>query len=247
MHSFRTSTYTIGGALSKLYRALITPPLKTLLNFICSIDASEYHAFFEKLQKINLRKPFIIALNHINFLEVPMLVTSAHPAPVTGLVQANAWKNRFMGFLFDAYDAIPINREGSYLQTFRKVREAMENGFFVCIAPEGKRSGDGILRKAKGGIVQLSLITGAPILPVAHFGGQNFWHNIKRFKRTPFTFRIGCPFRLKIGNRHPQKEEYSVILEEVMAQIACLLPEELRGEYAASVNKECKYLEFLNI
>jgi 1-acyl-sn-glycerol-3-phosphate acyltransferase len=244
MHSFRPQAYKIGAVLGKLRRALITPPLKTLLNFLCKIDATEYRAFFDKIRNGNCRKPFIIAFNHINFLEVPMLVVNAYPCPVTGLVQANAWKNRIMGFLFDSYDAIPINREGSYLQTFRKVRQAMEDGFFVCIAPEGKRSGDGILRKAKGGIIQLSMITGAPILPIAHFGGQNFWHNIKRFKRTPFTFRIGRPFRLRT---RPEKEEYADILDEMMAQIAGLLPEELRGEYASSVNKESRYLEFLDI
>jgi 1-acyl-sn-glycerol-3-phosphate acyltransferase len=246
MYPLGVTAYTVVGVLGKLRRALITPPLKALLNLVCRVDASEYRAVFDKFKKDNFEKPFIIALNHINFLEVPMLVVNSYPAPVTGLVQANAWKNRFMGFLFDTYDAIPINREGSYLQAFRKVHEAMEKGFFVCIAPEGTRSKDGILRKAKGGIVQLSLITGAPVLPIAHFGGQNFWQNIKRFKRTPFTFRIGRPFRFKVQG-HPSKEEYPVILEEVMAQIAGLLPEELRGEYAASVNKESRYLDFFDI
>jgi 1-acyl-sn-glycerol-3-phosphate acyltransferase len=231
--------------LSRLRRAIVTPPLKALLNLICRVDGSEYKAFFDKFMSKNSKKPLIIALNHINFLEVPMLVTYAHPAPVTGLVQAKAWKNRFMGFLFDTYDAIPINREGSYLQTFRRVSAAMEKGFFICIAPEGTRSKDGVLRKAKSGVVQLSLLTGASILPVAHFGGQNFWHNIKRFRRTPFTFRVGRPFRFKFNGR-PQKEEYGVMLDELMSQIARLLPEELRGEYAGSVDKECKFLDFLD-
>jgi hypothetical protein len=36
------------------------------------------------------------------------------------------------------------------------------------------------------------------------------------------------------------------MLDELMAQIAGLLPEELRGEYAASVHKECRRLEFLD-
>jgi 1-acyl-sn-glycerol-3-phosphate acyltransferase len=231
--------------LSRLRRAIVNPPLKALLNLICNVDGSEYKAFFNEFMAEKSKQPFIIALNHINFLEVPMVVTYAHPASVTGLVQAKAWKNRLMAFLFDTYDAIPINREGSYLQTFRRVSEAIKKGFFVCIAPEGTRSKDGILRKAKSGVVQLSLLTGAPILPVAHFGGQNFWRNIKRLKRTPFTFRVGRPFRFKFDGR-PQKEEYGVMLEELMSQIARLLPEELRGEYADSANKECTHIEFLD-
>jgi 1-acyl-sn-glycerol-3-phosphate acyltransferase len=151
-----------------------------------------------------------------------------------------------MGFLFDTYDAIPINREGSYNEAFRRVRDAMEDGFFVCIAPEGTRSRDGVLRRAKAGVVQLAMLTGAPVLPVAHFGGQDFWANIRKLRRTPFTFRVGRPFRFKTDGKRPCRAEFDAMLDELMAQIASLLPEELRGEYAASVHKECRRLEFID-
>jgi 1-acyl-sn-glycerol-3-phosphate acyltransferase len=186
----------------------------------------------------------ILAVNHINFLEVPILVTHSYPLLLTGLVKSETWKNPVMAFLFDTYKAIPINRNGSYLQTFRNVREAIEKGFFVCIAPEGSRSKNGILRRGKAGIVQLALITGAPVLPVVHFGGEKLWDNLRHFRRTPFRFRVGRPFRFKYEGR-PDRAAREIMLTELMGQMAALLPEQMRGVYAEQARRDCRYLEFL--
>jgi 1-acyl-sn-glycerol-3-phosphate acyltransferase len=120
----------------------------------------------------------------------------------------------------------------------------MEKGAFIGIAPEGKRSGNGILQKGKGGIVQLALITGAPVVPVVHYGGEKIWENIRHFRRTPFCFRVGRPFRFKCEGR-PGKEEREIMLDELMGQLAILLPDHMRGEYVDQAGRESHYLEFL--
>ncbi|MDR2376444.1 MAG: 1-acyl-sn-glycerol-3-phosphate acyltransferase [Treponema sp.] len=238
-----------------LRRAVVNGILKTLLDAICKIDAAE---FIEALYALDRgvgkyssgtdgappRGPVIIAVNHINFLEVPILVTHSYPLLLTGLVKSETWKNPIMAFLFDTYNAIPINREGSYLQTFRNVREALKKGFFVCIAPEGSRSKNGILRRGKAGVVQLALITGALVLPVVHFGGEKIWDNLRHFRRTPFRLRVGRPFRFKYEGR-PGKAIRELMLTELMGRMALLLPEAMRGVYAEQARRECKYLEFL--
>jgi 1-acyl-sn-glycerol-3-phosphate acyltransferase len=211
--------------------------LKTLLDTLCKIDARE---FVEALGS----GPMILAVNHINFLEVPILVTHSYPRPLTGLVKSETWKNPIMAFLFDTYNAIPINRNGSYLQTFRNVREAVNKGFFICIAPEGRRSKSGILQKGKAGIVQLALITGVPVLPVVHFGGEQIWNNLRHFRRTPLRFRVGRPFRFKCEGR-PNRAVREIMLAELMGRMAALLPETMQGVYADQARQECKYLEFL--
>jgi 1-acyl-sn-glycerol-3-phosphate acyltransferase len=238
-----------------LRRAVVNAILKTALNAICEIDATEFvEALYargtgsrspENAEKGGLPPgPMIVAVNHINFLEVPILVTHTYPLLITGLVKSETWKNPIMAFLFDTYQAIPINREGAYLQTFRDVREAIRKGFFVCIAPEGSRSKNGILKQGKAGIVQLALITGAPVLPVVHYGGEKIWDNLRHFRRTPFRFRVGRPFRFKCEGR-PGKAARELMLSELMGQMAALLPETMRGIYAEQARRECKYLEFL--
>jgi len=212
--------------------------LKGALSFICKIDSKE----FKEALKNN--EPMLVIFNHINFLEVPILVTHSYPINVTGLVKSETWNNPIMSFVFNTYKAIPIDRKGAFSESFKKVLDALKNGYYTCIAPEGTRSKDGVLRKGKPGIIQLALEADVPILPIAHFGGQNVWKNMRRLKRTPFCFKAGRPFRLKCEKNHG-KEERDKIMTEIMAQIARLLPEQMRGEYAPYAYSECQYLEFV--
>ncbi|MDR0877048.1 MAG: 1-acyl-sn-glycerol-3-phosphate acyltransferase, partial [Treponema sp.] len=196
-------------------------------------------------RRSNYSGPVILAINHINFLEVPLLASYGYPRRVTGLAKEETWKNPFIAFLFNTYSAVPLDRDGSYNETFRRVREAMEMGFFMIVAPEGSRSKNGVLQKGKGGIIQLALATGAPVLPVVHFGGEKVWENMKHFKRTPFYIRVGRPFRIKCDDGRPGKVLRGLMTEELMGQLAALLPEEMRGEYAKQALRESEYLEFL--
>jgi 1-acyl-sn-glycerol-3-phosphate acyltransferase len=219
-------------------RAAVNTVLKGILDTICNVDNREYKKI------LSTSKPMIIAINHINFLEVPLLVTHSYPLYVTGLVKSETWNNPLFSFLFNTYKAIPITRNGMYGEAFTQVKKAMAEGTFVVIAPEGTRSKDGKLQKAKAGIVQLALQSGAPILPVVHYGGQNVWENMKKFKRTPFIFKVGRPFKITFDET-PSRAEREEILGEVMTQLAHLLPEEMRGYYANCSTQETRYLEFI--
>jgi 1-acyl-sn-glycerol-3-phosphate acyltransferase len=221
-----------------LRRAVVNLILKRVIDTLCDIDSQELVKMLGRIP------PVIVAMNHINFLEVPILVAHSYPVLLTGLVKSETWNNPLMAFLFDTYKAIPIDRAGAYLGAFRRVREAMKEGFFVCIAPEGTRSGNGILGRGKAGIVQLALYTGAPVLPVVHFGGERIWDNIRRFRRTPFCFKVGRPFRFKCEGR-PDKATRELMLAELMGQMAQLLPEEMRGIYTEQARRESRLLEFL--
>jgi 1-acyl-sn-glycerol-3-phosphate acyltransferase len=218
-------------------RAVVNFFLKGLLDTICKVDNRE---FIEALAK---NKPLILAVNHINFLEVPLLVTHSYPVYVTGIVKSETWDNPFFSFIFNTYRAIPINRQGAFQGVFTQVRKAMDSGFFVCIAPEGTRSKDGVLGKGKAGIVHLALDADAAVLPVVHYGGENVWSNIKHFKRTPFCFKVGQPFRIKFDGR-PDRETREQILDEVMGQLDKLLPEKMRGAYIQQSYTQPRYLDF---
>jgi len=186
----------------------------------------------------------LVIFNHINFLEVPILVTHSYPLYVSGIVKSETWDNPIFSFLFNTYKAIPIDRKGVYSGSFKKAMKAINKGYYICVAPEGTRSKNGILGKGKPGVIQLAIESNTPILPVAHYGGQDIWKNMRRLRRTPFCFKAGRPFRINLDSM-PGKEEREKIMTEVMVQMARLLPEELRGEYASHVDTECKYIEFI--
>lgn len=218
-------------------KATVNFVMKGICDLICKVDCREY------IDALSKNKPSIMIFNHINFLEVVILLTHCYPIKLVGLAKAETWKNPILAFLFNTYKAIPIDRNGAFSESFKKVRKTIEKGSYVCIAPEGTRSKNGVLQKGKAGIIQLAIDANMPIIPVAHHGGEQIWKNIKRFKRTPFKISAGRPFHIKFDGR-PGREEREIILTEVMTQLALLLPEKMRGAYAQTQN-EYKYLDFI--
>ena len=58
------------------------------------------------------------------------------------------------------------------------------------IAPEGTRSGNGRLQRGLPGAVLLAMRSGAPLLPMAYYGGEKFRDNLRNLRRTDFHIQI---------------------------------------------------------
>ena len=112
------------------------------------------------------------------------------------------------------------------------------------MAPEGTRSHDGKLLSGRPGIVLIGLHSGAPIVPVVHWGVEDFSKNIKHLKRTDFHIRVGKPFTLDAKGEKVNGRICQEMADEIMYQIANLMPEKYRGKYAFSTPPQMKYLRF---
>ncbi|HPR18878.1 MAG TPA: lysophospholipid acyltransferase family protein, partial [Candidatus Cloacimonadota bacterium] len=167
----------------KIYGKAATIVIRIILHLICKVDARE-------LKKIPKQGPFIIAINHINFLEVPLLFTDLYPRPTHGIIKKETWDNSFLAWLADNWESISLDRESFSVETFKKAKEILRAGKIIIIAPEGTRSLDGKLVKAHPGVISMALQSDVPIIPVAHYGGEFFWDRISRFKRTNFTYKV---------------------------------------------------------
>jgi 1-acyl-sn-glycerol-3-phosphate acyltransferase len=102
------------------------------------------------------------------------------------------------------------------------------------------------LLKAQPGIITLALRSGAPLVPIVHWGGENFSQNIKRLKRTDFHIRVGEPFKLNPGKERVTSEVRQRMVDEMMYRLATMLPEYYRGAYADLENATEKYLAKLD-
>jgi 1-acyl-sn-glycerol-3-phosphate acyltransferase len=87
----------------------------------------------------------------------------------------------------------------------------------------------------------LATRSNAPILPVAHWGGENFLKNLARFKRTDFHIRVGKPFTLDLDGVKLTREIRQQIADEMMLRIADLLPAEYHGAYEKVTLGEKRY------
>ena len=120
-----------------------------------------------------------------------MLFAWLHPRPLTGWAKIETWEKPFMAWLFNLWGAIPVRRGEADLSALRVALEKLEQGTIFGVAPERTRNKTGKFLLAHPGAVTLALRGNAPILPIAHWGGENFRPNLKRLHRTDFAMRAG--------------------------------------------------------
>lgn len=198
--------------------------VKLATSLLCRIDAPD-------LDKVPMHGPLITYSNHTGQIEVAVLFAHLQPRPLTGWAKNESWDNPFLNWLFNLWGLIPVRRGEADTMALRKAMAALEKGYIFGIAPEGHRNITGQLKRAHPGTVLLALHSGAPLLPVAHWGGENFLKNLARFRRTDFHVRVGEPFYLNTAGTRMTRETRQQIVDEMMYRLAELLPVQYRGEY----------------
>lgn len=209
-------------------RSISVGIIKVALALLCKIDSRE-------LLKLPKSGPFLIIMNHTNFLEVPILYCYLYPRKIRGIVKNETWKNPILGLLANLWQAIPIKRGINDMNALREIDKVLEAGGIIALSPEGSRSKDGILRRAKPGMVSIALKNKVPIYPIAHFGGEEFWCNIKRFKRTQLTFMLGEPFYLNTAVNNLSHTTRLQLADFAFQKVARLMPEKYWGYYSKTL------------
>ena len=217
--------------------SVVTTAIKGITHILCRIDA-------EALKRIPSRGPLILVVNHVNFLDGPIMYTQMQPRKVIAFAKTEAWENPVIGALFNLWGVIPLRRGAADTGALREGLALLKNERIVAIAPEGTRTNDGILVKGSRGVVMLAQHSGAPLLPAAYHGGERFKENWRRLRRTDFHIRVGKPFRLNIEGVRVNREVRQQITDEIMYQLAALLPEKYRGEYKDMGAATGEYLQF---
>lgn len=205
-----------------------------ILSTFLDVDASE-------VARIPMEGPLIISTNHINSLDAPVGFSHLHPRPVTAFVKAETWDNWFMKFLFNAWEAIPIKRGEVDFEAFRMAEDALKQKKIVIVAPEGTRSRHGRLNQGYPGIALLAIRTGAPILPVVFYGNEKI-KDLRIGKRTKMVIKVGSPYKIDLNGHPLDRENRKQITDEIMYEIARILPEENRGVYSDLTQTKMEFL-----
>jgi 1-acyl-sn-glycerol-3-phosphate acyltransferase len=203
---------------------------------LCRIDAPNIDVMPQK-------GPLIVVSNHTGQLEVAVFFGQLATRPITGWAKMEAWDNTFLNWLFNLWGLIPVRRGEGDTSALRKAIKALNEGYIFGIAPEGTRNKTGRLKRAQPGAVMLAVHSGAPILPLAHWGGENFLRNLARLRRTDFHIRVGKPFKLKLEGVKMNRDIRQQIADEMMVRIAELMPQEYRGEYEKVTAAEKQFTE----
>lgn len=199
--------------------------LKIWTRITCRIDAPD-------LQTVPATGPLIVITNHTGQIEVPIMFAHLQPRKLTAWAKAEAFDHWFLNYIFNLWGIIPVRRGEADIKSLKLAVKMIKEGFIFGIAPEGTRNKNGKLLRALPGTVLLALHSGAPIIPIIHWGGENYLSNLKKFKRTDFHIRVGMPFKLHVEGVKMTSEIRQQIADEMMYEIAKMLPEEYRGEYS---------------
>jgi 1-acyl-sn-glycerol-3-phosphate acyltransferase len=220
---------------------MLNATFKGLTSLMCRVQA-------EQLKRVPAHGPLILVSNHINFLEIPIIYTRLQTScPITGFVKAETWNNPIMGRIFNIWGAIPVHRGQADLTAIKRGLSALRQGHIVAVTPEGTRSNHGRMMRGHPGVVTLALLSGAPVLPVAHYGHEKYRQDFSRLRRSDFNVVVGEPFVLNSCGTKVTSEVRQQMTEEIMYQLAKLLPERYRGAYANLKLATEYYLQFVNL
>jgi len=170
----------------------------------------------------------IVAISHSSFID-PVVIGAFLPREVVPMAKIEAFDYPILGALIRWYGAFAVRRGEVDVRAFKNALAVLRRGLALVIAPEGHRSETGALQRGREGAIILALRSGAPLLPVAVWGGKPLWKNLARLRPTEMHIVVGKPVLPSVSN--PNREQIAAMSDELMLRIAALMPRELHGYY----------------
>jgi 1-acyl-sn-glycerol-3-phosphate acyltransferase len=197
--------------------------LRSALRLVARIEV-------QGLEHIPHKGTVLLAGNHVNQFDALLLFAFA-PRRVTAFAAAYLETRRWKGwFMSRMLNAIYVVRGESDQTAIATAIEVLRGGGVVAIAPEGTRSGTGVLGRAHTGVAYLSGASLAPVVPVVAYGQEGaitYWRSLRR---VPIFVAVGRPVQAHDGPvTGAALEGYTA---RVMRQIASLLPPAYRGMWS---------------
>ena len=108
---------------------------------------------------------FIVACNHQSYSDPPVLA-GIFKGRFSFMAKSELFKNKLFAWLIKKCGAFPVVRGAKDSAALdRAVEDLKQNKIFV-IFPEGTRSKDGVIARAKSGVAMIAGMANAPVVPV---------------------------------------------------------------------------------
>jgi len=173
----------------------------------------------------------LLCTNHLSILDPPLVFVFSGRKDASALVASKHKKNPFLRWIVNLVGGIWLERGEADLHALRAAQTFLQNGGALGIAPEGTRSKVHGLIEAKTGAAYLADKAGVPVVPVAIVGSDLAVPMLKQLRRPSMQMIIGKPFNLPPVARATRNADLQHNTDEIMCQIAALLPEDYRGIY----------------
>lgn len=177
-------------------------------------------------EHIPARGPYILVSNHVHWYDPPA-IEFALRIPVRFMAKREVFAIPIVGFALRASGKFAVRRGESDRRALETALRVLAAGQPVGFFPEGTRSKDGRLKRAKPGIAFLARRSAAPLLPVAVTGTREA--GLRLPPSRDIVVHAGPPFTLAdIGGSGLDDQ---ALADRIMERIALLLPSHMRGVY----------------
>lgn len=176
--------------------------------------------------------PCLVVGNHLSFLDAVLLYDLIGGENVSAWAAEKWERNLIFGSLLRMGNAIFIQRGQVDRRALERAADWLRAGKVFGMAPEGTRSPNAGLGPGKTGVAYLAHWTGAPILPIAHWGTEATLRSWLRLRRPRIGVRVGELFQLPPIDPTRRTASLRRNADEVMCRLAALLPPWYRGVYA---------------
>ncbi len=184
---------------------------------------------------------FLAAVNHNSIIDPVVYAhwqyNSGRPPRILG--KSSLFSVPFIGFMLRKTGQIPVFRDSTdAAQAFRAAIDAVNGGQCVQFYPEGTLTRDPDLwpMTGKSGVARVALMTGAPVIPVAHWGAHEIIPpygratsgrgRIRLFPRHRVVVAAGPPVDL---SRYQGQELTPTVLRAATEDIMTAITEVLAG------------------
>jgi 1-acyl-sn-glycerol-3-phosphate acyltransferase len=153
---------------------------------------------------------------------------------ITMLIAEKYYANPVFRFLGKQLDGVFIDRFNADAGALREALNRLKRGGLVVMAPEGTRSPTEGLIEGQPGSGYLAAKAGVPIVPVGITGSEDrlVMQHLRRFHRAQIKAWVGKPFVLPPYDNKNREASIQHATDEIMCQIAALIPPHNRGIYA---------------
>jgi 1-acyl-sn-glycerol-3-phosphate acyltransferase len=187
----------------------------------------------EGLENLPDSGAFLITSNHMSMADIPLGFMYLGDPNIRGWAAAKWSGHPLLAPIVHIGGGVFIRRGEVDRSSLREAIDWLKSGKPFALAPEGTRSRNGALQRAKTGAAYLAAVADVRVVPMGIVGtDQAFRTLFLKLRRPELTLRIGTPFKLPPLDENHRNASLRENTDEIMCRIAMLLPPRHWGYYA---------------
>ena len=170
------------------------------------------------VRNIPMEGPLLVVANHQSFYDPIIVGLGIHKRPFFAMARKTLWDTKWVAWLIDSLNAVPVDQEASDMKAMRKTLGVLQAGQALMLFPEGARTPDGEVHDFAPGMMLLIRRAKPRVLPVGLDGAYDVW---PRGRKYPKWFgRIAVSYGEPIEAEALLEMETEEALEKLRAAVA---------------------------